>query len=160
LPDQMLSVSSVCRFGGDQMRASLAAMILVVSLQAGAAVAAASPDRCAAREQAFRTEAESACSGLSYLFNPSGCFIARKALAAFDVATCRANAAPEQMPTGPPEPIAAAVPPLRSDLQEKAPCQAAAPKPDVEQLQAEIARLKAEIARLKGEMEQLRGKDY
>jgi hypothetical protein len=142
------------------MRASSAAMILVLTLQAGAAVAAAPPDRCGTREQALRTEAESACSGLSYLFNPSGCFIARKALAAFDVETCRANAAPEQTPTGPPEPIAAAVPPPRSDVQEQAPREAAPPKPNVEQLQAEIARLKAEIARLRGEMEQLRGKDY
>jgi len=138
------------------MRVPSAALILALSLQAGTAVAAATPDRCAAQEKALRTEAEKACSGLSYLFNPSGCFIARKALAAFDVDTCRASAAPAQTLTVQPQASAAAVPPPRSDMQEKAPHGAAVSEPDPAQLKAENARLKAEIVRLRAELEQLK----
>jgi hypothetical protein len=147
------------------MRAPLAALILALFLQTGTAGAAAESDRCAAREQALRAEAEKACSGLSYLFNPSGCFIARKALTAFDVAACRATAAPEQTSTDPPQPAPAAVPslttpvavpPLRSELPEQAPLVAAEPEPDMARLKAENARLKAEIERLRAELEQLK----
>jgi hypothetical protein len=139
------------------MRIPLAATILALSLQAGTAIAAATPDRCVAQEQALRTDAEKACSGLSYLFNPSGCFIARKALDAFDADTCRSTAAPGQTSTEPPPAVTTSVLPPRSNLQEKVSPGAVVPEPDVAQLQAEIARLKAEIARLRAELEQLRG---
>jgi uncharacterized small protein (DUF1192 family) len=147
------------------MRVPLAALILALSLQAVTAAAAAAPDRCDAREEALRTEAENACSGLSYLFNPSGCFIARKAMQAFDDDKCRADAAPAQTVTAPPRTTTeavppqaseAAVPPPRSDTQEKAQHGAAVPEPNVAQLKEEIARLKAEIVRLRAEMEQLK----
>ena len=138
------------------MRVTSAAIILALSLPVGTAVAAATPDRCVAQEEALRTETAKACSGLSYLFNPSGCFIARKARKAFDGDKCRGIVASEQ--TGPetPRTVTAAVPPPRSDMQEKAPREAAVPEPDMAQLKAENARLKAEIVRLKAEMEKLK----
>jgi hypothetical protein len=140
------------------MGATTAAIILALALPAGTALAAAPPDRCVAREQALRTEAEKACSGMSYLFNPSGCFIARKAQKAFDIDRCRAaDAAPEQAVIEPPQTIPAAVPPVRCDMPEKATHGTAVPEPDQAQLKAENARLKAEIARLRAEIEQLRG---
>jgi hypothetical protein len=138
------------------MRVPLAAVILTLSLQAGTAGAAAAPERCAAREQVLRTEAEKACSGLSYLFNPSGCFIARKALAAFDVAACRAADAPEQTAAEPPRTTPATVPSPRSELPELSPHTAALPDPDPARLKAENIRLKVEIERLKAELEQLK----
>lgn len=140
------------------MRVIWAAIILTLSLSAGTVGAAATPDRCVAQEKALRTEAVEACNGLSYLFNPSGCFTAQKALKAFDGDKCRATVASEQTEPAPPQAVSVAVPPPRRDLQEKAPHEAAGTGPDVAQLKAENARLKAEIGRLRAEMEQLRGK--
>lgn len=131
------------------MRVTSAAIILALSLPAGTAVAAATPDRCVAQEQALRAESAKACSGLSYLFNPSGCFIAEKALKAFDGDNCRAIAASEETRSGPLQAVTAVVPPPRSAMQEKAPPEAAVPESDLAQLKAENARLKAEIVRLK-----------
>ena len=158
------------------MRVISAAIILAVSLPAGIAVAASTPDQCIAQKTALRTAAVEACQGLRYLFNPSGCFIAQKALNAFDVDKCQATAATEQtVPVAPqtvpavvppqtvtapapPQTVPASVPPPRSAVQENAPHEAAVPETDVAQLKAENARLKVEIVRLKAEMEQLRGK--
>jgi hypothetical protein len=143
------------------MRITSAAIILALSLAASTAAAAAAPDRCAGQDKALRIKALEACSGLSYLFNPSGCFIARKARKAFDIDGCRAAAAPEEtVIEPPPQTTTAALPPPRCDMPERAPHGAALPEPDQAQLKAENARLKAEIVRLRAEVEQLKGEGY
>jgi molecular chaperone GrpE (heat shock protein) len=124
---------------------------MALSLQAGAAVAGTAYDRCIAEEKALRTEAADRCSGLSYILNPSGCFIAQKALKAFDCDKCRAIRTSEKTGTEP-QSITVAVPPRSDSGHEKAPHEAPEPEPDVEQLKAENARLKAEIVRLRAEM--------
>jgi hypothetical protein len=139
------------------MRVTLAAIIMALSLAAGTAVAGTGYDRCSAEEQALRTEAVDRCRGFSYLLNPSGCFIAQKALKAFDGDKCRALKAAEQTaPESEPPPLTVAEPPLGDNGHEKAALKASVPEPDMEQLKAENARLKAEIERLRAEMEQLR----
>jgi len=134
------------------MRVTSAAIIMALSLPAGTAVAGTGYDRCIAEEKALRTDAADRCSGLSYILNPSGCFIAQKALKAFDGDKCRSMRTSEKTETEP-QSITVAVPACK-----KAPDEPPVPEPDVEQLKAENARLKAEIVRLRAEMEQLRKK--
>jgi hypothetical protein len=137
------------------MRVTLAAIIIALSLAAGTAVAGTVYDRCSAEEKALRLETVDQCGGLSYLLNPSGCFIAQKALKAFDSDKCRALKEAEQ--TAPePQPGTAAEPPRSDKVDAKAPPDAPVPEPDTAQLKAENARLKAEIVRLRAEMKQLR----
>lgn len=134
------------------MRVTLAAIIMALSLPAGTASAGTIHDSCIAEEKALRAEASDRCSGLSYLFNPSGCFIAEKALKTFE-GKCR----PMKTEAEPQQSMGEAVPTSGSDSgQEKAPHEALVPELNMEQLKAENTRLKAEIVRLKAEMEQLR----
>ncbi|RQW77825.1 MAG: hypothetical protein EHM51_01115 [Geobacter sp.] len=139
------------------MRITLAAIIMVLSLPAGAAVEDTAYDRCRAEEKALQSEAAERCSGLSYVFNPSGCFIAQKALKAFGGDKCRATTTLEKTATEPRQSTTVAVPLPRSDGGHEKPLQEApVVEPDAEQLKAENARLKAELVRLRAEMEQLR----
>lgn len=137
------------------MRVTLAVIIMALSLPAGTVVAGTGYDRCIAEERALRTEAVDRCSGLSYVLNPSGCFIARKALRAFDGDKCGALRTSEQTETEP-QSIRGVVPPRSDSGHEKAPDEALAPEPGMEQLKAENARLKSELVRLRAEMEHLR----
>jgi hypothetical protein len=119
---------------------------------------------------------------MSYLFNPSGCFIARKALKAFDVAACRAAAAPEQTAPEPPQttPSAAPEPPEKipavipaspktipaavPELPQTTPAAVPPPHCDMPERaprgaavpEPGMAELKAENARLKAEIVRLR----
>ena len=140
------------------MKIGSAAIILAASLAGGAALAAAAPDRCAEQEKALRTRAVEACSGLSYLFNPSGCFIAEKALKAFDAAECRTAVPPVPAVHEPPRTVTAAVPSPGCDMPEKALKETASAGEGLAELKAENARLKAEIERLRAELDLLRGK--
>jgi hypothetical protein len=137
------------------MRVTLVAFIMALSLAAGTAVAGTEYDRCSAEEQTLRTEAVDRCSGFSYLLNPSGCFIAQKALKAFNGDKCRALK-PVELPVPATPPETAVEPPRSVKVDTQAPLEAAVPEPDTAQLKAENARLKAEIVRLRAEMEQLR----
>ena len=130
---------------------------MVLSLAVGSAVAETGDDRCSAELKTLRTEAVNRCSGLSYVLNPSGCFIAQKALKAFDVDKCSALRASEK--TGAvPQSVTVAEPPRIDGGHEKAPREAFVPESDVAQLKAENARLKAEIVRLRADLEQLRNR--
>lgn len=122
-----------------------AALITLLSLTAVAATAATDYDQCLAEKKALRAQAVDKCSGLSYLLDPSSCFIAQKALAPYINGRC-----------GPPpftKPAAHA-----GDGQPKTAHEALPAEPDVEQLKAENGRLEAENARLRAEVEQLRKK--
>lgn len=164
------------------MRLALTALIIILAVPAAAATA---QESCIEQQKALRADAVDSCSGLSYLFNPSGCFIAQKALNAFDSAAClakegnaigkavpdqrppvtttlppfRSQVAPERAPDVPaPSPVAAS-PPGPALLPAAVPTTAApsAPAPaPVADAEPGIAQLKAENARLKAEIERLK----
>lgn len=132
------------------------ATVAMVLLSSGSALAGAGYDRCVREEKALRAEVVDSCSGVRYLFNPSGCFAAQKAVKEYDHDRCKKVGEAEQV----------AVPSPPAAVQEKkvgaGPAQPES-KPaglrqesDVEQLKAENARLKAEITRLKAEIDQLK----
>jgi len=125
----------------------------------GHLLAADDYESCIQEEKALQKEEKARCSGLSYLFNPSGCFTAQKALKEFNNGKCRdliksGKPVPATvLPPVPPAPPATVPAPLQAPVVEKVPEKV--PEPDCDRLKAENARLKGEVERLKGEIERL-----
>ena len=134
---------------------TIAAMVLLPS---GSALAGDGYDRCVREEKALRAEVVDSCSGLRYLFNPSGCFAARKAVKGYDSDRCKKIGEAEKVAL--PSPLAA-VPEKKAGAGPAQPeSKPAVPRQesDVEQLKAENDQLKVEITRLKAEIAQLRNR--
>lgn len=133
------------------------ALVAMVILSSGSALAGDGYDRCVREEKALRAEVVDSCSGVRYLLNPSGCFAAQKAVKGYDNDRCRKIGETEKVTATPP----AAVPEKKTG-PDAGPAQAerkpAVPRQDsdVERLKAENDQLKAEIARLKAEIAQLK----
>ena len=134
------------------------ATVVMVLLPSGSALAGDGYDRCVREEKALRAEVVDSCSGVRYLFNPSGCFAAQKAVKGYDNDRCRKIGEAEKV---------AATSPLAAVPEKKAGAGAGPAQPeskpavprresDEEQLKAENAQLKAEISRLKTEIAQLK----
>jgi len=139
------------------MKNLIAASALVLLLS-GNALAGEGYDRCIDEEKALRVEVADRCSGMSYLFNPSACFTAQKALKGYDGDRCKKIGETEKIVVPPPpfavpekKPAPEAEKP-RTETQPVAPPQV----DEMEQLKAENARLKAEITRLKDEIARFR----
>lgn len=88
------------------MRA-LIVSLAVVSVFSGNAYAGQGYDACLKQEQVLRSKEASQCSGLQYLFNPSGCFVTRKALKEFADGKCSKIGKAENVPQASQSPNAA-----------------------------------------------------
>ncbi len=136
------------------MRMILALTTLIL-LMAGNLLAGSGYDRCIKEELALKTKEKDACSGLSYILNPSGCFATQKALKEYTSSgKCRKIGVAEKVDFNAPASVSA---------KDAAPVAAGKAASEVthqevrrEQPRDEIARLKEEISRLKAENEQLR----
>lgn len=134
------------------------AMVAMVLLSSGSVLAGDGYDRCVKEEKALRAEVVDSCSGMRYLFNPSGCFAAQKAVKDYDNDRCRkigeaeSVAAPSPPAAVPEKDIGAGAVPAQPESTPAVPRQ----ESDVERLKSENALLKAEIARLKAEIAQLK----
>ena len=132
------------------------ALVAMVLLPSGSALAGDGYDRCVREEKVLRAEVVDSCSGVRYLFNPSGCFAAQKAVKGYDNDRCKKIGEAEKVAAPSPP---AAVPekkvgagPAQPEDKPAVPRQ----ESDVEQLKTENDQLKAEITRLKAEIIQLR----
>jgi len=138
----------------------LMSIFAVLTMCTGSALAA-SPDyeACARQEQTLKTRKHDDCSGLSYLFNPSACYAAQKALKTFESGPCRQltppGAAMPHQASAAPQVLAPVVPPNRP-LPPPQP--AATTAADTETLQAENIRLKAENAKLREEIQLIKSR--
>ncbi len=127
-------------------------------------------DRCIKEQKALKTEENSACSGMRYLFNPSACFATQKALREYtttgkckkiglaenvDFAVPAATAVPP-VPAVPPAPAAKTAENVSPVAAIKPATEAPQPENTCEQLKGDNERLKAEISRLTAENEQFR----
>jgi hypothetical protein len=144
----------------------VSAVLLLIS---GNALAGSSYDECIKKEKAMKAQEADDCSGLKYLFNPSGCFATRKALKEYAAGKCRQVGVTENVDFNAPKIISekkvpspvntiSSVPVISgADVSEK---KEISEKPlqefTLEQLKEENVRLKAEISRLKKENDQLR----
>lgn len=147
----------------------------LILFSAGIALAGNGYDRCIKEEKNLKSKEADNCSGLKYLFNPSGCFAAQRVLKEQsakcaeiarsekpDAATAPVvvPVVPEKMNVAAPTPAPAAkiiaepvgTAPDTTRTAETASHPAAAP----EQYKDENARLKAEIERLKAENQRLK----
>lgn len=135
----------------------LSALLLVLS---GNVLAGSGYDRCIKEQDALKKKEASACSGFSYLLNPSACFATQKALREYTATDkCQKIGSAENADSG----VLPAVPAKQtgsganSAVEVKKP-EPVAPHPEstCEQLKDENVRLKAEINRLALENEQLK----
>ena len=144
-------------------------------LLAGTAMAGSGFEACTKEEKRLRLAEAEQCNGMSYIFNPSACFITRKELIPYDRGKCREAARQEGIDPARPDPVTdgkaaqvaekkpeqlkpAAIPlPVPSHSAEVAPLDAAAPSREIEQLRSEVAELKAGLERLKEEVARMRG---
>ena len=142
--------------------------LLIVCLLQAVGWGAAGYDACLQEEKRFRLAETEACSGLSYIFNPSACFIARKELTPYDKGKCRAVAEKEgvtEQKSGSVKPAAVSPPaqpatvtydaaevPGQPQLSRSTPAEAVTGQMAIEQLRSEISTLKEEVWRLKEEI--------
>lgn len=144
-------------------------------LLAGTAMAGSGFEACTKEEKRLRLAEAEQCNGMSYIFNPSACFITRKELIPYDRGKCReaarqegiepartdpvANGKVTQVAEKKPEQLKPATNPLPvpSPSAEAAPPDAAAPTREIEQLRRDVAELKAGLERLKEEVARMRG---
>ncbi len=134
-----------------QFRVMLCAIVVCCVSAGYAANVEAGTDSCARQEKELNDQQSSKCSGASYFFNPSGCFVARKALKAFKSGPCRSRSGTDRAVSEAPSSVtgATSMPPGRSP----APVAAVVPASELEQLKVENARLKAELERLRGQQD-------
>ena len=64
-------------------------------------------EACTKEEKRLRLAEAEQCNGMSYIFNPSACFITRKELAPYDMGKCREIARQEGIAPARPEPATA-----------------------------------------------------
>jgi hypothetical protein len=139
------------------------------------AIAGSGSDACRQEEQRLRAEEAERCSSVGYVFNPSACFNARKALLPYTKGKCRNLAAAEggaelMAPVAAaPAPSPAPAPPARvAPAVDAVPTTPPAPRvttgqstaaqSELELLKGEIAELRAEMKRLQEEISRLRGR--
>jgi hypothetical protein len=137
------------------------ALLLLIS---GNALAGSGYDSCIKEEKALKAEEVSACSGLSYLLNPSACFAKRRVLKEYPAGKCRQIGVAEGVdfnaqPVIPERKGSSAgtankVSNSGTVAVKKAEPVTAQQDTTIEQLKAENTRLKAEIIRLTAELEQ------
>ena len=153
---------------------TISALSLLIS---GNALAGSSYDSCIKTEKDLKAEEVSACKGMSYLLNPSGCFAKQKALKEYTAGKCRQIGAAENVDFNAKQVIqekkgAGTVSKGVSGVSTDSVNTAAKPgnagsgavkktepgpaqqEPTMEQLKEENARLKAENNRLTEELEQ------
>lgn len=133
---------------------TISALLLLI---AGNAVAGVEYDKCIQEEKALKSEEITDCSGLSYMFNPSGCFATRKKLKEYISGKCKKIGITENVDFN----VQAVTPEKKNGTAggvsvKKTEPEVVQQKTAIEQLKAENARLKAEIGRLKTENEGLR----
>jgi len=148
-------------------------VFFLASLAVSAVAAESGPDDCLQEEKRLRADEVEKCSGMSYIFNPSACFIARKTLDHYTKGTCTpigdgAGAAVDRLkPVKTVTPTPAAQP---TGVASVLPAEAAVPghvqvtpvkiveqPTEMELLRREIAGLKAEFEQLKAEVARMRG---
>ena len=123
-------------------------------------------DRCIKEEKILKDREAGDCSGLSYLFNPSGCFATRKALREYTPGKCRdigkaehvefsIQAPVSEKKRGATSRVITAATPV-NDTADRVETEMVPQLISLEQLQDENARLKSEVKRLKSENEQLK----
>ena len=135
-----------------------AALISAALLLPGHVLAATGYDTCVQEEKTLQAQEKERCSGLSYIFNPSGCFATRKALKAQQEGKCRDIVkAAEIKPSPPIVPAPAPATPALPRTMNAAEKPGSGIEQECDRLKAENARLRAEIERLRAEIEQ-RGK--
>ena len=140
--------------------------LLFLLLTAGNLLAGSGYDRCIKEESALKAKEKGACSGLSYVLNPTGCFATRKALQEYTTGgKCRKIGSAEQVELSAPPPASpkgsGTVRPVehvdQATLIQNWP-EAPHREAGTAQLRDELARLKEEISRLKAENERLKEK--
>jgi hypothetical protein len=134
---------------------------IVLLLVPALVMAGSGSDACRQEERRLRAEEADRCSSVGYVFNPSACFNARKALQPYTKGKCLDLAAAEGVveepaPTAGAAPAAAVVPvpPPALRVMPAEPCDPAA---EVAQLRREVAELRAEVKRLQDEVARLKG---
>jgi len=141
----------------------VSAVLLLIS---GHALAGSSYDECIKNEKAIKAQEADDCSGLKYLFNPSGCFATRKAVKEYAGGKCRQIGAAEHVDFTAPKVIPGKKTPSPVSTAPVISTTGVSVKKEIrempqqeytlEQLKEENVRLKAEISRLNTENEQLR----
>lgn len=146
---------------------TVAALLLLHSVDA---LAGSGYDRCIREQNALKTEENSACNGMRYLFNPSACFATQRALREYtstgkckkigraenvDFGVPAAPAVP-QVPAATPVPAAKTAASVNPAAAIQSSSETPQPETTCEQLKDENARLKAEVSRLTAENEQFR----
>lgn len=138
---------------------TVSALFLLLS---GNVLAGSEYDRCIKEEKSLKAREADACSGFSYLVNPSGCFAIQKTLKEYtSTGKCKKIGVAEGVDFSTPP-----VMPMKKTGSGKAdsvsPTAVKKSEPEVpqqesscEQLKDENARLKAEINRLRAENERL-----
>lgn len=115
-------------------------MIITIDASAGTGY-----DNCLREEKALRSRESGACSGMSYLFNPSGCFATQKDLKDYDKGKCRAIGLSEHVVFGKDGvkdvPVTMTLMPATNLTPRQ--------QTEIEALRLEVTRLNAEIIRLK-----------
>jgi hypothetical protein len=140
---------------------TVSALLLLIS---GNVLAGSEYDRCIKEEKSLKAREASACSGFSYLVNPSGCFATQKALKEYtSTGKCKEIGNAEGVDFSSPPVIptkkagstgtAGTVSPAAVKKSER---EVPQPESSCEQLKDENARLRAEVSRLKAENERLR----
>jgi len=126
---------------------------------------------CLKEEEQLRAQEAEQCSGFSYLFNPSACIKARKALDAFKAEQCQLPARGEQhQQPAAPAALPAESAPRATTATQPAPVTESLPEPvkiadaaivpdsDIDQLRREIVALRAEVQQLRKEVAAIKGR--
>jgi len=145
-------------------------VMLLICLLWGDGWGAAAKVDCLAEEEQLQSHESEQCSGFGYLFNPSACIKARKALASFKAGECE-QPARDVLPQQPAAPAAlpAETAPRATAVTQPAPVTESLPEPvkiadaavvpdsDIDQLRREIAALRAEVQQLRKEVAAIKG---
>jgi len=112
-------------------------------------------EQCIKHEKSLREKEAGNCSGLSLLFNPSGCYSVQKELKEYDNGKCNKTSDREGVRSVTPEQTVKSEAAIKADTQITAD---AVINSDIDTLTAENRQLKSEIIRLKKEIEALTNK--
>ncbi len=85
---------------GERMSRTIVMMLIMAAFSVNA-FGEQDYDACLKQQQSLKSKEFSSCSGLQYLFNPSGCFATRKALKEFDEGKCTKIGRVEKILPGP-----------------------------------------------------------
>lgn len=140
---------------------TVSALLLLIS---GNVLAGSEYDNCMKEERSLKAREVGACSGFSYLVNPSGCFATQKALKEYtSTGKCKKIGIAEGVDFSPPPVIPTKTAGSTGTVSGVSPAAVKQSELELpqqensyEQLKDENARLKVEINRLKAENERLR----